>query len=132
MIPTGHFIYKEAANVLFKYRQCISAISGYCQQLYNDENSLSCVITLCYLYARKDYDIKREAKSGKVYCDYLFLPKKNGKPAIILELKANDICKESLGRIKKKNYIKEAQIYASTIIMVGISYDKKSKTLMYD
>ncbi|MCI8648493.1 MAG: AAA family ATPase, partial [Firmicutes bacterium] len=24
---------------------------------YNDENSLSCVITLCYLYARKDYQI---------------------------------------------------------------------------
>lgn len=94
---------------------------------YHDENSLSCVITLCYLYARKDYDIKREAKSGKGYCDYLFLPKKNGKPAIILELKVNDTCKEALAQIKKKNYIKEAQIYASTIILVGISYDKKSK-----
>ena len=27
---------------------------------YNDENALSCVITLCYLYARKDYWIERE------------------------------------------------------------------------
>ena len=32
---------------------------------YNDENALSCVITLCYLYARKDYEISREEKVGK-------------------------------------------------------------------
>ena len=44
---------------------------------YNDENSLSCVITLCYLYARKSYNILREEKSGKGYCDYLFLPKES-------------------------------------------------------
>lgn len=43
---------------------------------YSDENALSCVITLCYLYARKDFNVEREAKSGKGYCDYLFLPKK--------------------------------------------------------
>jgi hypothetical protein len=42
---------------------------------YNDENSLSCVITLCYLAARDRYIVEREAKSGKGYCDYLFLPK---------------------------------------------------------
>ncbi len=53
---------------------------------YNDENSMSCVITLCYLYARKDYVMEREAKSGKGYCDSLFLPKKSDKPAIILDL----------------------------------------------
>lgn len=34
---------------------------------YNDENSLSCVITLCYLAAREDYYVEREAKSGKGY-----------------------------------------------------------------
>lgn len=39
---------------------------------YGDENSLSCVITLCYLYARKEYRMEREKKSGKGYCDYFF------------------------------------------------------------
>ena len=52
---------------------------------YNDENALSCVVTLCYLYARKDYRIEREEKSGKGFCDYLFYPKvfrqiRNRKP----------------------------------------------------
>lgn len=51
---------------------------------YNDENALSCAITLYYLYARRDYRVEREAKSGKGYCDFIFLPKKCGKPAIIL------------------------------------------------
>lgn len=41
---------------------------------YNDENSLSCVITLSYLKARDYYGIQRESKSGKGYVDYLFLP----------------------------------------------------------
>lgn len=33
---------------------------------YNNENALSCVITLCYLAARDEYQIEREAKSGKL------------------------------------------------------------------
>lgn len=94
---------------------------------YNDENALSCVITLCYLSARKDYFIEREAKSGKGYCDYLFLPKKNGKPAIILELKVNDTCEAAIAKMKEKNYIEKAQRYADEILLVGISYDKTQK-----
>ena len=57
---------------------------------YNDENALSCVITLCYLYARKDFIVEREAKSGKGYCDYLFLPKRSGNPEVIRELIVDD------------------------------------------
>lgn len=56
---------------------------------YNDENALSCVITLCYLYARDEYQIEREAKSGKGYCDYLFSPRNLDRPAIVLELKVD-------------------------------------------
>lgn len=94
---------------------------------YNDENSLSCVITLCYLYARRDYYIEREAKSGKGYCDYLFLPKKQEKPAIILELKVDDSCENALEQIKDKNYIQKAKEYAEEVILVGISYNKMEK-----
>ena len=94
---------------------------------YNDENSLSCVITLCYLYARRDYYIEREAKSGKGYCDYLFLPKKQGKPAIILELKVDDSCESALEQIKNRNYLQKAKEYADVVLMVGISYDKTMK-----
>lgn len=94
---------------------------------YNDENALSCVITLCYLYAREDFIVAREAKSGKGYCDYLFLPKKSGKPAIILELKVNDTCEHAIAQIRTKDYLEKAGQYAKEILLVGISYDKSTK-----
>lgn len=90
---------------------------------YNDENSLSTVITLCYLYARKDYTIEREAKSGKGYCDYLFLPKKPGKPAIILELKMYGSCEKAIGQIKEKNYTDRA-MGCREVLLVGINYNR--------
>ena len=93
---------------------------------YSDENSLSCVIPLCYLYARKDYHIEREAKSGKGYCDYLFFPKKSGLPAIILELKVGQSSDEALTQIKERNYVQKAKKY-NHILLVGISYDEKKQ-----
>ena len=45
---------------------------------YNDENSLSCVITLAYLAARDDYRVEREEKSGKGYVDFAFHPRIKG------------------------------------------------------
>ena len=91
---------------------------------YHDENSLSCVITLCYLYARNLYKIEREAKSGKGYCDYLFLPKKPGMPAIILELKMGHSCEEALTQIKEKNYMQRVE-NVGEVLLVGINYDEK-------
>lgn len=92
--------------------------------VYHDENSLSCVITLCYLYARKDYEIRREAKSGKGYCDYLFVPRRRGLPAIILELKIEKSCEEAITQIKEKNYMQQVSD-CPEILLVGISYDEK-------
>ncbi|MBU3874871.1 ATP-binding protein [Faecalicatena sp. AGMB00832] len=93
---------------------------------YGDENSLSCVITLCYLYARKDYDIEREAKSGKGYCDYLFRPRKSGLPAIILELKSGGTCEEAIRQIKDRNYLQKTEKYQE-ILLVGIAYSRKKE-----
>ena len=98
---------------------------------YNDENALSCVITLCYLYARRDYVMEREAKSGKGYCDYIFLPRKSGKPAIILELKVNASCDEAIAQIKEKNYLQKVKDYKAAVcreaVLAGINYDKEKK-----
>ncbi len=93
---------------------------------YNDENSLSCVITLCYLYARKDYTIEREAKSGKGYCDYLFIPKKKNNPAILLELKIGGSCKDAILQIKERQYIHRIN-NTNEVLLVGINYNKRSK-----
>lgn len=93
---------------------------------YNDENSLSCVITLCYLAARDRYIVEREAKSGKGYCDYLFLPKKSGDSAIIVELKVGGGCEAALAQIKERDYAQKARDHGcGEILLVGISYDKE-------
>ena len=93
---------------------------------YNDENALSCVITLCYLAARDDYEVIREAKSGKGYCDYLFRPLRPSHPAIILELKVDGSCEQALAQIREKNYMQEVED-CKEILLVGINYDSRSK-----
>lgn len=91
---------------------------------YNDENSLSCVVTLCYLYARDFYRVEREEKSGKGFCDYLFTPIDPSDPAIILELKYGKSAEEALEQIKNKNYVQRLEDY-SEILLVGINYNQK-------
>ena len=93
---------------------------------YNDENSLSCVVTLCYLYARDHYDIEREMKSGKGYVDYLFTPKKKQYPPIILELKYDKSAKDAIDQIHEKRYIDKVKDYQE-VLLVGINYNKHTK-----
>lgn len=93
---------------------------------YNDENSLSCVITLCYLKARDYYRVTREEHSGEGYVDFLFYPIVNGYPAIVLELKYGHSAEDAIKQIKRKNYIDQVRIYKD-ILLVGINYDKENK-----
>lgn len=95
---------------------------------YHDENSLSCVITLAYFYARKDYVLIRELPTGKGFADIVFLPRKNvPKPALIVELKWNRTAEGAIKQIKDKKYVEALEKYAGDILLVGISYRKKSK-----
>ncbi len=93
---------------------------------YNDENSLACVVTLCYLYARNYYRIERELHTGKGYCDFIFFPKRNGRPGIILELKKGGSCDRAVRQIKEKNYAQKLK-GCQEILLVGISYDEKKR-----
>ncbi len=93
---------------------------------YNDENSLACVVNLCYLYARDYYKIEREKKTGKGYCDFIFYPRVKGKPGIILELKCNGSCDGAIRQIKERNYAQELE-ECSEILFVGINYSKQEK-----
>lgn len=95
---------------------------------YNNENSLSCVITLAYFYARKDYLLIREFPSGKGFADIVFLPIKSvEKPAIVVELKWDQSAQGAITQIKDKQYVKSLENYSGDILLVGINYDKKSK-----
>ncbi len=68
---------------------------------YNNENSLSCVITLAYYSARRDYILQRELPAGKGFADIAFIPRKNsGKPAMVIELKWDKTAKGAIYQIK--------------------------------
>ena len=71
---------------------------------YNDENSLSCVITLAYLYARNKYRIEREEKTGKGYADFMFHPRRKNDTAFILELKKDSSPEVAIKQIIEKEY----------------------------
>jgi hypothetical protein len=95
---------------------------------YNDENSLSCVITLAYYNAINDYTIVREMPSGLGFADIVYLPRKNSdKPAMIIELKYNQKAKTAIDQIKEKKYIKSLADYKGNLLLVGINYDKQTK-----
>ena len=44
---------------------------------YNDENSLSCVLTMAYFTAPAYYNIIREMPPGKGFADFVFIPRAN-------------------------------------------------------
>ena len=95
---------------------------------YNDENSLSCVISLAYYSARNNYIMHREFPTGKGFADIVFIPKKNtDKPAIVIELKWNKTADGAIKQIKDKLYTASLENYSGEIILVGINYNKKSK-----
>ena len=95
---------------------------------YNDENSLSCVLSLAYYSARKSYVIERELPAGKGFADLVFKPRSNNSnPAIIVELKCGNSVESAIEQIKNKQYTDCLKDYSGEILLVGINYDKESK-----
>ena len=95
---------------------------------YNNENSLSCAITIAYYSARKDYTMLRELPTGKGFADIVFIPHRNSsKPAMIVELKYNSSADGAIEQIKSKRYTGALDDYSGEILLVGINYDKEQK-----
>lgn len=91
---------------------------------YNNENSLSCVISLAFYSARKSYRMIRELPTGKGFADIVLLPYQNtDKPAMIIELKHDNSADTAIRQIKEKRYTGALAGYTDEIILVGISYD---------
>jgi len=95
---------------------------------YNDENALSYTIGLAFYAAREYYMMVRELPAGKGYADICMIPYKLNHPAIIIELKWDQSVQGAIAQIKEKQYIKALEGYSGEIMLVGINYDRKSKT----
>ena len=98
---------------------------------YNSESALRYVVLMAYLAAEKDYLAPlNEFPTGKGFADIVYLPKKvskNGKPALIIELKKDASAKAALEQIKERDYVSRVKEYTDNILLIGINYDSKSK-----
>ncbi len=97
---------------------------------YNDENSLSCTINLAFYFAREYYTIIRELPSGRGFADICLIPRKvhMDKPAVVIELKWDKAAAGAIAQIKDKNYVDALKDYEGSLLLAGISYDRKTKT----
>ena len=96
---------------------------------YNDENSLTCTVLMAY-YSAKAYYMNpiMELPSGKGFADVVYLPKRDtDRPALVVELKWNKSAQGAIEQIKERQYTSWIEDYTGDILLVGISYDKKSK-----
>lgn len=98
---------------------------------YNDENSLSSVLTIAYLSAMQYYFKPiRELPTGRGFADIVFIPKKeyaSTYPALVVELKWNRTARTALDQILDHQYPASIEQYTENMLLVGINYDKKNK-----
>ena len=96
---------------------------------YNDENSLSCVISLALFASSEYYTQIRELPTGKGFSDIAFIPRKKyaDKPALIVELKWDKSAISAIDQVKAKNYPSALSEYQGNMLLIGINYDKETK-----
>ena len=106
---------------------------------YNDENSLSCVLTMAYFTAPAYYNIVREFPAAKGFADMVFIPRANAgnRPAMVVELKYNQSADSVINQIKERRYQGALSGYSDKILLVGVNYeadgeDKKKHTCVIE
>lgn len=98
---------------------------------YNDENSLSSVLTIAYLSSMQYYFKPiRELPAGRGFEDFVYLPKpeyKTSYPALLVELKWNKSTDTAMEQIRDKKYPDSILEYTGDLLLVGINYNKRTK-----
>lgn len=98
---------------------------------YNNENSLSSVLSIAYLSSMQYYFKPiRKFPAGRGFVDFVFIPKpefQNYYPALIVELKWNKSVRAALEQIKDRKYPDSVACYAGELLLVGINYNEKTK-----
>jgi hypothetical protein len=95
---------------------------------YNNEQALRSVIRFAYISCVDEYLRIEELPSGIGYADVVYLPKRGSdKPAMIIELKWNKTPESAIAQIKERKYPQILENFGGEILLVGVSYDDKSK-----
>ena len=89
---------------------------------------MSCVLSLAYYSAKKDYAMYRELPGGNGFADLVFIPRNVCQNlAFIVELKWDKSAETAIDQIKQKKYADCLKDYSGEILLVGINYDKADK-----
>ena len=99
------------------------------QLSYHDENALACTVSLAFYAAREYYVCYRELPAGKGFADIVYIPRPQHteKPALVMELKWDKSADAAIRQIKERRYTEALQAYRGEILLVGISYYRKTK-----
>ena len=86
-------------------------------------------VGLAYYSARKNYKLIREFPTGRGFADIVFFPLPHTKsPAIVIELNYDKTADTAIAQIKEKHYTQALEGYSGEIVLVGINYQKESKS----
>lgn len=95
---------------------------------YNNEQALRSVIRFAFISSMEQFKEIQELPSGIGYADVVYLPKKKSfMPIIVVELKWNKGADGAIRQIKERKYPEVFEGYGSEVLLVGISYDEKTK-----
>lgn len=95
---------------------------------HNDEQSLRFAVKPAYLTAIERYAEVEELPSGHGYADLVYLPRRYACiPALVVELRWNKPVDSALDQIRDRNYPKALEEYGGPLLLVGITYDAKTK-----
>lgn len=95
---------------------------------YNDEQALRFAVKLAYLTCVDKFALIEELPSGHGYADVVYLPKRYSRyPAMLVELKWNKPVASAIDQIRERNYPQVLQAYGGPLLLVGITYDAKTR-----
>lgn len=93
---------------------------------YNNENALSCIISVLCFYAENQYFVIREFPTGKGVADIVLIHKPRvQKPAMVIELKFKKGVTAAIDQIHNNQYPDRLKAFYGEVILVGIAYDKR-------
>jgi hypothetical protein len=102
--------------------------AGCAPLFYNNEQALRSVIRFAYISCVDDFLRIEELPSGRGYADVVYIPKKESSlPVMVVELKWNKPVDSAIDQIKNRNYPQALEGYGSDILLVGVSYDARTK-----
>ena len=85
------------------------------------------MIKRAYFSFGDEFILFEELPAGSGYADVVYLPKKDSMmPTLVVELKWNKAAEGAIRQIKDRQYPSVIQEYGGEILLIGISYSKKS------